>query len=349
MKKSTAHKFFPHDTQKVLATLGKENLIRYLKQMLLIRNFELRAEGAYLQGKIGGFFHSYMGQEAVQTAAVGVMGIEQWWITSYRCHALALLLNATPNELMAELFGKATGNAKGRGGSMHFFTENLLGGFGIVGGQIPIATGAAFAINYKKNVSGIESVHKKDVAVCFMGDGAVAQGAFHESLNLAALWNLPCIYVIENNEWGMGTHVDRAISVEPIAEMKAPSFGMKGYTFDGMDFFNCFAGFQHVFNEVKKEGRPVLVEVITERFRGHSISDPALYRSKEDLKKCMERDPLIIMLKILSAAGIIDEEKYHQLDKEQKEIVMASLKFAEESPWPDPMTLEEDVFAPEVK
>lgn len=346
MKKLVEHHFFKHDTQKVIATLGKENLIRFLKQMLLIRNFELRAEGAYLQGKIGGFFHSYMGQEAVQTAAVGVMGVNQWWATSYRCHALALLTGATPNELMAELFGRATGNAKGRGGSMHFFTDTMLGGFGIVGGQIPIATGAAFAIDYLKNVSGIQGVKKMDAAICFLGDGAVAQGAFHESLNLAALWDLPCIYVIENNEWGMGTHVDRAISVEPIAEFKAPSFGMKGYTFDGMDFFNCFAGFQHVFDEVKKDSRPVLIEVITERFRGHSISDPALYRSKEDLKKCMERDPLIIMLKILSAAGIIDEEKYHQFDKEQKEIVMASLKFAEESPWPDPMTLEEDVFAP---
>ncbi len=348
MKKKAAAEshFFPHDTAKVIATLGKENLIRYLKQMLLIRNFELRAEGAYLQGKIGGFFHSYMGQEAVQTAAIGVMGHEQWWITSYRCHALALLLGATPNELMAELLGRATGNAKGRGGSMHFFTETMLGGFGIVGGQIPIATGAAFAINYQKNVAGLEKMKKRDVSVCFLGDGAVAQGSFHESLNLAALWDLPCIYVIENNEWGMGTHVDRAISVEPIAEKKAPSFGMKGYTFDGMDFFNCYAGFQHVFDEVKKESRPVLVEVMTERFRGHSISDPALYRSKDALKKCMERDPLIIMLKVLTTAGMIDEEKYQQMDKEQKEIVLAALKFAEESPWPDPMTLEEDVFAP---
>lgn len=344
-KKPDLHHFFRHEVDKVIAMLGKEKLVHYLKQMLLIRNFELRAESAYLQGKVGGFFHSYMGQEAVQTAAVGVMGAEQWWSTSYRCHALALLVGATPKELMAELFGRATGNAKGRGGSMHFFTQTLLGGFGIVGGQIPIGTGAAFAINYLKNVPGIP-LQNKDVAVCFLGDGAVAQGAFHESLNLAALWNLPCIYVIENNEWGMGTHVNRAISVQPIAELKAPSFGMKSYTFDGMDFFNCYAGFQHVFEEVKKTSRPVLLEVITERFRGHSISDPALYRGKEDLKKCMERDPLIIMLKTLTSLKIISEEEYHAFDKEQKEIVMAALKFAEESPWPDPLTLEEDVFAP---
>ncbi len=335
------HTFYPHDQKKLIASLGKEKLIGFLKQMLLIRNFEIRAESAYLQGKVGGFFHSYMGQEAVQTAAVGVMGISQWWITSYRCHALALLLGATPNELMAELYGKVTGNALGRGGSMHFFTEELLGGFGIVGGQIPIATGAAFAIRYAKKV-GIQTGKKRDVAVCFMGDGAVAQGSFHESLNMAALWDLPCIYVIENNEWGMGTHVKRALSVEPIAENKAPGYGMKGYTFDGMDFFSCYAGFQHVFEEVKKTGKPVLVEVITERFRGHSISDPAAYRSKEELSKCMERDPLVIMLKALS----LDEETYKAMDKEEKEIIVAAMKFAEESPWPDPIHLEEDVFAP---
>lgn len=345
-KKPIQHSIFSHDLNRVVSEIGKEKLIAFLKQMLLIRNFELKAEGAYLQGKVGGFFHSYMGQEAVQTAAVGAIGVDQWWITSYRCHALALLTGAGPNALMAELFGRATGNAKGRGGSMHFFTDTLLGGFGIVGGQIPIATGAAFAVQYMKKVAGIEEAKKKDVAVCFFGDGAVAQGSFHESLNIASLWDLPCIYVIENNEWGMGTHVDRAISVEPIAEKKAPSFGMKGYTFDGMDFFNCYAGFHHVFEEVKRDSRPVLIEVITERFRGHSISDPALYRSKEDLKKCMERDPLIIMLKTLTSLGIIDEEKYHEYDKEQKEIVASALKFAEDSPWPDPLTLEEDVFAP---
>ncbi len=348
MKKHTPVKynFFPSNASQVIAELGKEALIQQLKKMLLIRNFEIRSEAAYLQGKIGGFFHSYMGQEAVQTAAVHVMGIEQWWITSYRCHALALLLGATPNELLAELLGRSTGNAKGRGGSMHFFTERLLGGFGIVGGQIPIATGAAFTINYLKNVPELKDKKNCDVAVCFLGDGAVAQGSFHESLNLAALWDLPCVYVVENNQWGMGTHVERAISVEPIAEKKGPSFGMDAFTFDGMDFFNCYAGFKHAFQQVKKTSQPVLIEAVTERFRGHSISDPALYRSKEDLQTCMARDPLVIMFKNLENAGMITEAEYHAMDKEQKEIVLAALKFAEESPSPDPITLEEDVFAP---
>lgn len=348
MKRHTPVKynFFQSDTSKVVAALGKENLIQQLKKMLLIRNFEIRAEAAYLQGKIGGFFHSYMGQEAVQTSAVLAMGVEQWWATTYRCHALALLLGATPKELLAELFGRETGNARGRGGSMHFFTERLLGGFGIVGGQIPIGTGAAFTINYLKSVPELKARPNCDVSVCFMGDGAVAQGSFHESLNLAALWNLPCVYVIENNEWGMGTHVDRAISVAPIAEKKAPGFGMQAYTFDGMDFFNCYAGFQHVFQNMKKDSRPVLIEVVTERFRGHSISDPGLYRSKDQLTSCMARDPLIIMFKTLENAGMLTEEQYHAMDKEQKEFVMEAVKFADESPWPDPITLEEDVFAP---
>ena len=341
-----ADHFFHHDVDKIIKQLGKDKLIEQLKRMLLIRNFEIRAESAYLQGKIGGFFHSYIGQEAVQTAALAAMGKNQWWITSYRCHALALLLEATPNELMAELYGKAAGNAHGRGGSMHFFTNELLGGFGIVGGQIPIATGAAFAINYKKKLEKLKESHPKEVAICFLGDGAVVQGAFHESLNLASLWNLPCLYVIENNEWGMGTRVDRAVCVQPIAKAKAPGYAMKDYTFDGMDFFNCYAGFEHAFNEVKQTSRPVLIEVMTERFKGHSVSDPGLYRSKDALQKCMERDPLVIMLKILTSYKVITEEQYKAWDKELKEIVMAAMKFADETPWPDPIHLEEGVFAP---
>lgn len=334
------------DMEKALKGLGKEKLVRALEQMCAIRHFEVRAESAYQQGRVGGFFHAYIGQEAIQTAAVAVMGEEQWWATSYRCHALALLLGASQDELMAELYGKKTGNALGRGGSMHFFTERLLGGFGIVGGQVPISTGAAFAIEYAKKVKGVKGAKKGEVSVCFMGDGAVVQGAFHESLNLAALWNLPCIYVIENNQWGMGTSVERAVSVEPIAEAKAPGYGMKGYTFDGMDFFSCYNGFLEAFEEVKKTGKPVLIEVITERFRGHSISDPGLYRSKEDLQECMQKDPILILKENLIAHGVITEEQFKELDKKGREKAVAAMKFAEESPFPDPIELEEDVFAP---
>ncbi len=340
------YEFFPFDLKKTIQSIGREKLIESLKHMSLIRHFEIRAESAYQQGKVGGFFHAYIGQEAIQTAALAAMGPDQWWATSYRCHALALLLGVPPNDLMAELYGKITGNALGRGGSMHFFSERLLGGFGIVGGQVPISTGAAFTIKYQKEVKNLPEGKKSDVSVCFMGDGAVVQGAFHESLNLAALWDLPCIYVIENNKWGMGTSVERAVSVSPIAEKKAPGYGMKGYTFDGMNFFECFAGFQHVFEEVKRDSKPVLVEVITERFRGHSISDPALYRTKEQLTTCMLKDPIQLFLKVLIEEGIVTQELFEKIDAEQKEIAIASMKFAEESPWPNPIHLEEDVFAP---
>lgn len=348
--KNSKTQFFLSDQDKILDTLGKDALVGCLKSMLLIRNFEIRAESAYQQGKIGGFFHSYMGQEAVQTAAILAAGSNQWWTTSYRCHALALLLGATPNELMAELYGRVTGNALGRGGSMHFFTNRMLGGHGIVGGQIPVATGAAFEIKYRKGLQskGIELKKgaQPELSFCFMGDGAVAQGAFHESLNLASLWDLPCLYVIENNEWGMGTAVHRAICVDPIAEKKAEGYRMEALTLDGMDFFNCYAGFAYAVEKVKKESRPILIEVDTERFRGHSISDPALYRSKEILQSCMERDPILMLFKALSSRGMITDAEYQAIDKEQKELVVAAMKYADESPWPNPITLEEDVFAP---
>jgi pyruvate dehydrogenase E1 component alpha subunit len=333
--------FFRGNAAEVIAQLGKEPLRQLLTEMLLIRNFEVRAEAAYLQGKVGGFFHSYIGQEAIQTAAISVFGRNNWFITSYRCHAMALLLGATPNELMAELFGRKTGNAKGRGGSMHFYTERMLGGFGIVTGQLPIATGAAFSLKYQGK--------KDEVALCFLGDGAVAQGSFHESLNLASLWNLPCIYVIENNQWGMGTPVSKAVCVSRLAEDIAPSYNMKGYSINGMDLIDCLAAFQHIRKEVLETSRPVLVEAVTERFKGHSISDPGLYRSKDVLKEAMGKDPLAAFQKILLEAGIVSAEEYKEIDAKQREIVLAALDYAENSPWPDAAELEEDVFAPEKK
>lgn len=335
---SATREFFSHQQAELVSSLGKESLIEILDQMLQIRNLETRAEAAYQQGQIGGFFHAYTGQEAVQTAILAAMGKKHWWSASYRCHALALLLGASPEEIMCEFYGRANGNAMGRGGSMHLYTDRLTGGFGIVGGQCPIAIGTAFSIKYQ----GI----KDEVGVCFLGDGAVAQGAFHESLNLAALWDLPCLFVIENNQWGMGTGVERAISVEKIAEQKAPGYGLKGYTFDGMDFFNCYAGFKHVYEEILSEGRPVVVEVLTERFRGHSISDPGLYRSKEELKACMTRDPIVLLRGVLEEAGWLDEASFKAMDKHHRTVMVEAMKVAEASPWPDPITLEEDVFAP---
>lgn len=342
MAKKTVHhvkyNFFEAQVDEGLKQLGKEKFLHALEEMLLIRQFELRAESAYQHGKVGGFFHAYMGQEAIQTAAMHAMGREKnWWITTYRCHGLALLLGATPNEMMAELYGKATGNTKGRGGSMHMYADRMLGGFGIVGGHLPIATGAGFSLKYQK---------QDGVAICFLGEGAFVQGAVHESLNLASLWNLPCIYVIENNHWGMGTAVNRALCVQPIAEHFSKAYDMKSYTFDGMDFFSCYGGFSHVLSEVRNTGRPILIEAVTERFRGHSISDPGLYRSKEELEQAKSRDPIPLFADQLKKHNILTDKEYETMEKEQKEKVIASMKYAEESPLPEPTTLEEDVFAP---
>lgn len=338
---ASKYSFFPTDREKVIQELGSSALREQLMKMLLIRNFEIRGEAAYQQGKVGGFYHSYMGQEAIQVGCVAAAGRDHWFTTTYRCHALAMLLGATPDEMMAELYGRTTGNAKGLGGSMHMYADHMLGGLAIVGGHVPIATGAAFSIKYLKK--------KGWASFCFMGDGAVVQGAVHESLNLAALWNLPCLYVVENNQWGMGTSTNRALALEPIAENLSKAYGIKSYTLDGMDFFNCYAGFKEAIGEVVKTSRPVLIEAVTERFRGHSISDPALYRTKECLHKMMERDPIQLLKKALIDLNMLTEEEFKQMDNEAKETIVAAMKFAEESPWPDPITLEQGVFAPEEK
>lgn len=336
--KQVRHHFFKANVKEGEKLLGKEGLMRALKEMVLIRHFEMRAESAYQQGKVGGFFHAYMGQEAIQTAAAHAMGIKNnWWITTYRCHALAYLNGASPNEMMAELYGKETGNALGRGGSMHFYHDRLLGGFGIVGGHLPIATGAAFSLKYQK---------QKGAAICFLGEGAFVQGAVHESLNLASLWDLPCIYVIENNQWGMGTAVSRALCSEPIADHFAPAYGMKAYTLDGMDFLHCFGAFKHIYEEVLETNRPVLVEAITERFRGHSISDPALYRSKKELEVAKGRDPILLLKEFLKKEKFLTDQQFEEIDEEEKKRVIAAMQFAKESPEPKEETLEEDVFAP---
>jgi len=336
---SSKYHFFSSDREKIIHELGASRLKAELKKMLLIRNFEIRGEAAYQQGKVGGFYHSYMGQEAIQVGCVAAAGTDHWYTTTYRCHALAMLLGATPNEMMAELYGRTTGNAKGLGGSMHMYADHLLGGLAIVGGHVPIATGAAFSIKYLKQ--------KDWASFCFMGDGAVVQGAVHESLNLAALWKLPCLFVVENNQWGMGTATNRALAIEPIAENLAKAYGMKSYTFDGMDFFNCYAGFKEALNEVLRTSKPVLIEAVTERFRGHSISDPALYRTKECLQKTMERDPIQLLKNALIEHKMLTEDEFKQMDTEAKETMIAAMKFADESPWPDPITLEQGVFAPE--
>lgn len=318
--------------------IGAETVTDALSEMVLIRHFETRGEAAYQQGFVGGFYHVYSGEEAIATSAVYALGMDNWYISTYRCHALALLLGASPEEVMAELYGRENGNAKGRGGSMHLFSERLLGGFAIVGGHLPIAVGAAFALKYQEK--------EGEIAVCFLGEGAVPQGAFHEALNLAALWDLPVLFIIENNQWGMGTHVSRAVAAQPIAEKQAVSYGISGYTLDGTDFLQCYGAFKAIKEEILKKKKPVLVECICERFKGHSISDPGLYRSKENLHAAMEKDPIIYLKETLFSKGFLDEETFKEIDKKQKERVLQAMKYAESSPWPSLATLEEDVYAP---
>lgn len=331
--------FFKVDHQTVADSLGKETLLHNFEEMLLIRNVEVRAESAYQQGKIGGFFHSYMGQEAIQTSCLQAVGRKHWFITTYRCHALALLLGVTPRDIMAELFGKATGNAKGRGGSMHLYHDRMLGGFGIVGGQIPIAAGAAMSSRY---------LGKKDeIALCFLGDGAMPQGTFHETLNMASLWSLPCLFIVENNQWSMGTSIERGVAnYQHFTYYLAKAYGISHYRLDGMDFFNCYGGFLVAYQECLSSGRPILIECVAERFRGHSISDPALYRTKEHLKERMQRDPLLLMKNELISRGMLTEEQYKEMDKRAREVAVDAVQYADESPWPDPSTLEQEVFAP---
>lgn len=337
---SAPYHFFKHDEKKVIEELGKERLLSVLRRILLIRKFEERARFAYLsKGLIGGFFHDYIGQEAIQTAAVEAIGMNSYFATTYRCHALALLLGATPLEIMQELLGRKEGNARGRGGSMHLYTDRLLGGSGIVGGQIPLGTGAAFSLKYQGK--------KEHVSVTFMGDGAVAQGSFHESLNIASLWKLPAIYVIENNQWGMGTAVSRAIAAKPMAENLSVGYNISSYTLDGMDFFNCYAGFQAAKEEVIKTSKPVLIEVVGERFSGHSVSDPGKYRTAENLLECKKRDPYLTFPKKLLELGFLTEKELEKIDRDLHIQMEEILEKAENSPWPDPLTLGEDVFAPD--
>jgi len=322
---------------KALEEIGADQALEALRQMYLIRHLETRGEAAYQHGKIGGFYHAYSGQEAIQVAAVQAIGVDNWWTTTYRCHALALLLGESPDAIMAELYGKVTGVAKGRGGSMHLYAKTMLGGFGIVGGHLPIATGAAFSAKYLK---------EKRISVCFLGDGAVAQGAFHESLNLAALWELPVLFVIENNQWGMGTHVQRAIAFDRMAESQAPSYGIKGYTLNGMDYFGCYTAFKEIAKEVH-QNKPVLVECICERFKGHSISDPGLYRSKSELEEAQKKDPILLLSQVLKDAKIVTDAEIAEIDHQAKAVVMEALKFADESKEPSLATLEEGVYAPD--
>jgi pyruvate dehydrogenase E1 component alpha subunit len=317
--------------------IDEKTLIELYRQMLLVRRFEEKAAEAYSMGKIGGFCHLYIGQEAVAIGAISAIRPDDYVLTSYREHGHAIAKGISPDAVMAELFGKAGGCSRGKGGSMHMFDRdvNFLGGHAIVGGQIPLATGVAFASKYKGT---------DQVTLCFFGEAAVNQGAFHESLNMAQLWKLPCIYICENNQYGMGTSLDRAMSFRNIAE-KARAYEIASEFVDGMDVLAVREATARAVERARKDYLPTLLEVRTYRFMGHSMSDPGNYRTRAEIEKHQERDPVMLFSSTLKEKGIIDDAAFAAMEKSVAEEVEHSLRFAEESPQPDVAELYTDVYA----
>jgi pyruvate dehydrogenase E1 component alpha subunit len=311
----------------------------WLRMMLLIRRFEEKAGEAYSLGKIGGFCHLYIGQEAVAVGSMAALRDDDYITASYREHGQALARGVSPRAVMAELFGKAAGSSSGKGGSMHIFDASLgfLGGHGIVGGHIPLTTGMAFAAKYRQT---------DQVGVCYFGEAAVNQGAFHEALNMAALWKLPAIYICENNRYGMGTALERASAIYDISE-RACSYDMANEVVDGQDILAVKAAMDRAVARARGDKHPTLLEVRTYRFMGHSMSDPihGHYRTREEVEEQRKRDPIAVWSQKLIEEGVMDEAAIKALDKEVTEVVEDAYAFAEEAPDPAPEELYTDVYA----
>jgi pyruvate dehydrogenase E1 component alpha subunit len=317
---------------------GSEALVKFYREMLLIRRFEEKAGQMYGMGLIGGFCHLYIGQEAVVVGMQAALKPGDAVITSYRDHGHMLACGMDPKGVMAELLGRRDGYSKGKGGSMHMFSrvENFFGGHGIVGAQVPIGTGLGFAFKYRG---------EQNVCLTYLGDGAINQGQVGEAFNMAALWQLPVIYVIENNKYGMGTSVERA-SARTDLYHRGASYGIPGEQIDGMDVTAVKAAGEKAVGAVRAGKGPMILEMITYRYRGHSMSDPAKYRSKEEVQRMrQEHDPIDHLRSKLEAEGAIDEEGLKQIDREIKDIVTAAADFAQQSPEPEPAELHTDVLA----
>jgi len=318
--------------------LTREQLLLMYRRMFLIRRFEEKTGQQYGLGKIGGFCHLYIGQEAVAVGTVMALRDNDYTIDGYRDHGHALARGTPPKVVMAEMFGKTSGVAKGKGGSMHIFdrSRNFLGGYGIVGGQIPLATGVGWAIKYKA---------EDKVCVCFFGDAAINQGSFHEALNMAAIWKLPVIYIVENNRYGMGTPIELTCAVEDLFE-RASAYDMPGEAVDGMDAMAMYQSVRKHVQQVRAGGGPVLLEARTYRFRGHSMSDPATYRTKQELEDELRKDPVPRLKLDLIKEGVAGEDEFNRIEEEVKAEVEAAIVFAGQSPDPAPEELFEDIVAP---
>jgi len=315
-----------------------EQRLELLRSMLLQRRFEERCAEAYALGRIGGFCHLYIGQEAVGAGAISALRDDDYIITTYRDHGQALARGLSPRSIMAELFGRSDGSARGKGGSMHLFDRslNFLGGHGIVGGHVPLAAGVGFAIKYR----GADQV-----CLCFMGESVVNTGAFHEALNMASLWKLPVVFMIENNRYGMGTALERASSIHDIY-MRAASYDMPRAYVDGQDVLTVRAATIEAVRRARTESMPTLLEVRTYRFMGHSMSDAVsgTYRTKAELEEYVKRDPIMVLRMQMQESGEIDDAGMAKLDEEIKAIVQDAWDFAEASPEPPLESLYEHVM-----
>ena len=312
---------------------------RMLREMLLIRRFEEKAAEAYALGKIGGFCHLYIGQEAVAVGVSAALGPTDYVIASYREHGQALVRGLSSRAVMAELYGKGTGCSGGKGGSMHLFDteKRFMGGHGIVGGHLPLATGLAFAIKYRGG---------DEVCVCFFGEAAVNIGAFHEALNMASVWKLPVIFLCENNRYGMGTAFERVAAVTDVVE-HACSYDIAGEVVNGMDVLDVQQATQRAVQRARKGGHPTLLEVRTYRYMGHSMSDPlhGVYRTKDEVEEQKKKDPIVQLTQRLRQDGAIDQSGLDALDAEVRAEVEDAVKFADESPDPAPEELTAHVLA----
>jgi pyruvate dehydrogenase E1 component alpha subunit len=307
--------------------------------MLLMRRFEEKAGQLYGQQKIRGFCHLYIGQEACASGAITALTKDDKWITAYRCHAHPLGLGTDPGAIMAELYGKATGTTKGKGGSMHIFDKerNFLGGHGIVGAQIPMGLGVAFAEKYAGT---------KNLCIAKMGDGALRQGAVHEAFNLAMLYKSPVIFVIENNGYAMGTSVARTSNVTELYKI-GEAYDMPSFPVDGMNVEAIHEAVAEAAARARRGDGPTLLEFRTYRFKGHSMSDPQKYRSKEEVEEYKQRDPIEQVLATILENELMTEAEIEAINKKVKTQVDEAVKFAEESPWPDGMDAFKDVYVQE--
>ena len=316
--------------------MTRDEALGHYRAMLLIRRFEERCAQIYVEGRIGGFLHLYIGQEAVAVAAMSLLRPDDYFITSYRDHGYALARGTDPRALMAELCGKIGGISRGKGGSMHLYDvpSGNFGGDGIVGAHLPVAAGMGYAVRLR----GTEQV-----VLCFFGDGAVNEGAFHEALNVSALWGLPVVFIIENNRYGMGTSLARASSVKDLYQ-RGSAYGMPHREVNGMELLSVRDALAEAIERARKEKQPTLLEIETYRYRGHSMSDPGKYRTKEEVEEMMRHDPILLFAEILKRQHRVDAAELEAMDKDVLAQVSEAVRFADQSAWPAVETMYEDVY-----